>query len=123
MLFNSNSVDIGVRVEMKDIIWKEFSSQIYEPKILYRTKTFEDKTRMFCFNQGGKVSAENNDGIITANGHSFADKSRKTENCNFAILSSINFTEPFNKKINKGENLEQPSFNSRLGIDFSTKID
>lgn len=94
---DSNSVDIGVRVEMKDIIWKEFSSAIYEPKILYRTKTFEDRTRMFCFNQGGLVSAENNHGIITANGHSYAEAQKKTDNCNFAILSSINFTKPFNK--------------------------
>lgn len=93
----SNAVDIGVRVEMKDAIWKEFSSRIYEPKILYRTKTFEDNCRMFCFNQGGKVSAENNEGIITANGHSFADVDKKTDNCNFAILSSIKFTEPFDK--------------------------
>lgn len=92
----SNAVDIGVRVEMKDMIWREFSSRIYEPKILCRTKTFEDRTRMFCFNQGGIVSAENNDGVITANGHSFADPAKKTENCNFAILSSIRFTEPFN---------------------------
>ena len=92
----SNAVDIGVRVEMKDAIWREFSSRIYEPKILYRTKTFEDRTRMFCFNQGGIVSAENNDGVITANGHAFADPAKKTENCNFAILSSIRFTEPFN---------------------------
>jgi uncharacterized FAD-dependent dehydrogenase len=92
---SSNAVDLGVRVEMKDEIWKEFSSKIYEPKILYKTKTFEDRTRMFCFNQGGIVSAENNDGIISANGHSFADRNRKTKNCNFAILSSIHFTEPF----------------------------
>ena len=56
----SNYVDIGVRVEMKDIIWREFSDRIYEPKILYRTKTFEDRCRMFCFNKGGLVSAENN---------------------------------------------------------------
>lgn len=93
---SSNAVDLGVRVEMKDDIWREFSRKIYEPKILYRTKTFEDKTRMFCFNQGGIVSAENNDGIISANGHSFADPVKKTKNCNFAILSSIHFTEPFN---------------------------
>ncbi len=101
----SNSVDIGVRVEMKDIIWKEFSSQIYEPKILHRTKTFEDRTRMFCFNQGGLVSAENNHGIITANGHAYAQKEKKTENCNFAILSSIHFTEPFNKPTEYAENI------------------
>lgn len=95
--YHSNAVDIGVRVEMKDAIWDEFSSKIYEPKILHKTKTFEDKTRMFCFNKGGIVSAENNNGIITANGHSYASTEKKTDNCNFAVLTSINFTEPFNK--------------------------
>jgi uncharacterized FAD-dependent dehydrogenase len=93
----SNSVDIGVRVEMKDSIWKEFSDSIYEPKILCRTKTFEDKTRMFCFNKGGIVSVENNNGVITANGHAYSSGGKKTDNCNFAILTSIHFTEPFNK--------------------------
>lgn len=102
---NANSVDIGVRVEMKDVIWKEFSSKIYEPKILYRTKTFEDRTRMFCFNQGGLVSAENNHGIITANGHSFAQKDKKTDNCNFAILSSIHFDGDFDKPTEYAENI------------------
>lgn len=102
--FSSNAVDIGVRVEMDDSIWQEFSSIIYEPKILYKTKTFEDNCRMFCFNQGGIVSAENNDGIITANGHSFADENKKTQNCNFAILSSIKFTEPFNKPTEYAKN-------------------
>lgn len=94
---HSNSVDIGVRVEMKDSIWKEFSDSIYEPKILCRTKTFEDKTRMFCFNKGGIVSVENNNGVITANGHAYSNEGKKTDNCNFAILTSIHFTEPFNK--------------------------
>ena len=102
---NANSVDIGVRVEMKDIIWREFSEKIYEPKIHYRTKTFEDRTRMFCFNQGGLVSAENNHGVITANGHSFADPDKKTDNCNFAILSSIHFNGNFNKPTEYAENI------------------
>ena len=102
---SANAVDIGVRVEMPDSIWREFSSQIYEPKIVYKTDTFEDKCRMFCFNQGGIVSAENNRGIITANGHSFADPAKKTENCNFAILSSIHFTEPFNQPTEYAENI------------------
>ena len=103
----ANSVDVGVRVEMKDAIWRKFSSKIYEPKILYKTKTFEDKCRMFCFNQGGIVSAENNRGIITANGHSFADPEKKTDNCNFAILSSIHFTEPFNQPTEYAENVSK----------------
>lgn len=101
----SNAVDIGVRVEMKDAVWNEFSSQIYEPKILCRTKTFEDRTRMFCFNKGGLVSAENNNGVITANGHAFADSEKKTDNCNFAILSSIHFTEPFNEPTEYAEGI------------------
>lgn len=103
----ANSVDIGVRVEMKDMIWREFSSKIYEPKILCRTKTYGDNCRMFCFNQGGIVSAENNHGIITANGHSFADPAKKTDNCNFAILSSIHFTEPFNQPTEYAENISR----------------
>ena len=103
----SNYVDIGVRVEMKDIIWKEFSDQIYEPKILYKTKTFEDRCRMFCFNKGGLVSAENNKGIITANGHSFAEADKKTDNCNFAILSSIRFTEPFDQPTEYAESISR----------------
>ena len=103
----SNHIDIGVRVEMKDIIWKEFSDQIYEPKILYKTKTFEDRCRMFCFNKGGLVSAENNHGIITANGHSYAEQSKKTDNCNFAILSSIRFTEPFDQPTEYAENISR----------------
>lgn len=103
----SNHIDIGVRVEMKDIIWREFSSKIYEPKILYKTKTFEDRCRMFCFNQGGLVSAENNHGIITANGHSYAQADKKTDNCNFAILSSIRFTEPFDQPTEYAENISR----------------
>ena len=103
----ANSVDIGVRVEMKDLIWQEFSSQIYEPKILYRTPTYGDNCRMFCFNKGGIVSAENNHGIITANGHAYADPTKRTENCNFAILSSIHFTEPFNQPTEYAENISR----------------
>ncbi len=49
----SNYVDIGVRVEMKDIIWREFFRPHLRAEILYRTKTFEDRCRMFCFNKGG----------------------------------------------------------------------
>ena len=104
---HANAVDIGVRVEMKDIIWREFSDKIYEPKILYKSKTYEDKCRMFCFNQGGYVSAESNDGIVTANGHSYADADKKSDNCNFAILSSIKFTEPFNQPTKYATNIAE----------------
>lgn len=101
----ARAVDIGVRVEMPDLIWKKFSDKIYEPKIHYRTPTYGDSCRMFCFNQGGIVSAENNHGVITANGHSYAEKSKKTKNCNFAVLSSTHFTEPFNQPTEYAENI------------------
>lgn len=104
---SSNKVDIGVRVEMKDSIWEEFSNKIYEPKILYKTPTFWDNTRMFCFNKQGFVASESNNNIITANGHSYGDLNKKSENCNFAILSSIKFTEPFDSPIEYCENISK----------------
>lgn len=90
-----NPVDIGVRVEMPSIIWKEISNKVYDPKISYVSKKYGDHTRMFCFNDGGNVVAENTHDIITVNGHAYSDPLRKTENSNFALLSSIKFTNEF----------------------------
>lgn len=95
----NNQVDIGVRVELPAIVWDHFSKKIYEPKILYRSKQYGDITRMFCFNERGNVVLENTDGVMTVNGHSYRDKERKTENSNFALLSTIRFTQPFKNPI------------------------
>lgn len=95
----NNQVDIGVRVELPAMIWEDFSGKIYEPKIWCRSKNYGDITRMFCFNEKGSVVTENTDGVLTVNGHSYRDQSRKTENSNFALLSTIKFTEPFNAPI------------------------
>ncbi|MCL2081148.1 MAG: NAD(P)-binding protein [Oscillospiraceae bacterium] len=95
----SNQVDIGVRVELPAIIWEHFSSKIYEPKIWYRSKLYGDITRMFCFNERGHVVTENTGGILTVNGHAYKDKSKKSENSNFALLSTLRFTHPFNEPI------------------------
>ncbi|NLP22227.1 MAG: FAD-dependent oxidoreductase [Erysipelotrichaceae bacterium] len=95
----NNQVDIGVRVEVPSIVWEHFSKKIYEPKILYRTKKYGDITRMFCFNERGHVVTENTDGILTVNGHSFKQEEKKTENSNFALLSTSRFTEPFKEPI------------------------
>ncbi|MBE6819093.1 MAG: FAD-dependent oxidoreductase [Ruminococcaceae bacterium] len=96
---SNSQVDIGVRVELPRVIWEDISRQIYEPKIIYRTKTYGDRTRMFCFNSGGEVVMENSNGILTVNGHANSDEKLKTKNSNFAILSTQNFTEPFNQPI------------------------
>jgi len=95
-----NPVDIGVRVEIPALVMKELTDYLYEAKFIYYTKTFDDKVRTFCMNPYGEVVMEQNEGIISVNGHSFAEK--KTENTNFAILVSKNFTEPFKDPISYG---------------------
>lgn len=95
----NTQVDIGVRVELPSMVWEHFSKKIYEPKILYRSKQYGDVTRMFCFNERGHVVTENTDGVLTVNGHSFKDEARKSQNSNFALLSTTRFTEPFNEPI------------------------
>ncbi len=95
----NNQVDIGVRVELPYEVWSDFSSKIYEPKIWYRSKVYNDKTRMFCFNEKGHVVIENTDGIKTVNGHSFKDPKKHSLNSNFALLNTIHFTTPFDEPI------------------------
>ena len=101
----NNQVDVGVRVELPAMIWNHFSKVIYEPKIWYRSKAYGDITRMFCFNERGHVVTENTDGVLTVNGHSYRDAARKTENSNFALLSTIRFTQPFNDPISYARNV------------------
>lgn len=96
---SNNQVDVGVRVELPRVIWEDISKEIYEPKICYKTKQYGDKVRTFCFNSGGEVVTENIDGIITVNGHANSNEDLKTENSNFSILSTINFTQPFDEPI------------------------
>ena len=81
------------------MVWEHFSKKIYEPKIFYRSKKYGDTTRMFCFNERGHVVTENTNGVLTVNGHSFKEEERKTKNSNFALLSTIKFTQPFNEPI------------------------
>ena len=95
----NNQVDIGVRVELPSVIWEDFEKKIYEPKIHYTTKKYGDVTRMFCFNGRGEVVTENTNGVLTVNGHAYKSENKKTQNTNFALLSTTNFTQPFNKPI------------------------
>ena len=95
----NNQVDVGVRVELPSMVWEHFSRRIYEPKIWYRSQKYGDVTRMFCFNERGQVVVENTGGVLTVNGHSYREEARKTENSNFALLSTIRFTHPFQNPI------------------------
>lgn len=92
----SNKVDIGIRFECPDEIWSHITKDLYESKIVYKTKLYEDEVRTFCMNPSGEVVTENTNGLITVNGHAFEDNDKKTNNTNFALLVSRTFTEPFN---------------------------
>ena len=101
----SNRVDIGVRVELPEEVFSHITDELYESKIVYKTKTYEDNVRTFCMNPRGAVVTENVDGYITVNGHSYEDESLKTNNTNFALLCSKHFTQPFNNSNEYGESI------------------
>ncbi len=99
----NNYVDIGVRVEIPEPVMADIAQKLYEPKLVYYSKQFDDKVRVFCFNPGGVVTSEYYDEILTVNGQSFAQK--KTPNTNFALLVSTKFTAPFNAPISYGQSI------------------
>ena len=105
----SNRVDIGVRVELPATVFAHLTDELSESKIVYRTKQYGDKVRTFCMNPKGAVVNENTNGIITVNGHSYEDPARQTENTNFALLVSKNFSEPFKDSNGYGESIARLS--------------
>ena len=106
---SSNRVDIGVRVELPAEIFAHLTDELYESKIVYRTEKFEDLVRTFCMNPHGVVVNENTNGIVTVNGHSYEDKSKHTENTNFALLVSKHLSEPFKDSNGYGESIARLS--------------
>jgi uncharacterized FAD-dependent dehydrogenase len=98
-----NPVDLGVRVELPSVIMEHLTCKAYETKFIYYSRTFDDKVRTFCMNPYGEVVIETLGDIVTVNGHSWAKK--RTENTNFALLVSADFTEPFDDPIGYGESV------------------
>ncbi|MDR1135466.1 MAG: NAD(P)/FAD-dependent oxidoreductase [Clostridiales Family XIII bacterium] len=105
----SNRVDIGVRVELPAEIFKHITDEVYESKIVYKTDKYNDMVRTFCMNPYGEVVSENTNGIVTVNGHSYADPALHTQNTNFALLVSNKFTEPFKDSNEYGESIARLS--------------
>ena len=92
------TVDIGVRVEVRNEVIEKVNKVLYESKLIGYPKPFKNKVRTFCQNPGGFVSQENYDNdLAVVNGHSY--KELKSNNTNLAILCSHNFSEPFNQPI------------------------
>lgn len=103
----TNPVDVGVRVEVPAVVMEHLTEPIYESKLLYYTRAFDDQVRTFCMNPYGEVVVENNSGLITVNGHSYRDPAKRTENTNFALLVSKSFTQPFKDPLSYGRNIAQ----------------
>jgi uncharacterized protein len=104
LTMTSNPVDVGVRVEVPNAVMQKLTSVLYEAKLEYLSKSFDDRIRTFCMCPGGRVTMESTGGsdpVVTVNGHSYSDASGN--NTNFALLVSTTFTKPFHEPIAYGK--------------------
>ena len=99
----SQSIEIGVRVEVRKEIMSDITNIIYDPTIFIKTNTYGDEIRTFCTNPGGFVAKENYYGYICVNGHALKDI--KSENTNFAFISKVNLTHPVTNTRSYGESI------------------
>ncbi len=101
--YESQSIEIGVRVEVRKEIMEDFCKIIYDPTIFIKTNTYGDEIRTFCTNPGGYVAKENYYGYICVNGHALKDS--KSNNTNFAFISKVNLTKPVTNTREYGESI------------------
>jgi uncharacterized FAD-dependent dehydrogenase len=102
----SNPVDVGCRIEVPMPTMEKLTSTLYESKLEFYSKSFNDRVRTFCMCPGGEVIMESTGGsdpVITVNGIGYTQP--RTKNTNFAILVSTTFTEPFHEPIAYGKYL------------------
>ncbi len=96
VICTNGAIDVGVRVEIPDIVMKDINENFYEAKMIYYSKTYKDKMRTFCSNPSGFIAMEKHaDDVVLANGHAY--KNKKSENTNLALLCTKTFTKPFDK--------------------------
>jgi len=106
LTMRNNPIDVGVRVEVPFGVMKELTDVLYEIKLEYTSQSFHDRIRTFCMCPAGEVIMESTGGtepVVTVNGHSYAG--RKSDNTNFALLVSTDFTKPFHEPIAYGKYL------------------
>lgn len=103
---HNNPVDVGVRLEVPAAVMEDLTGVLYEAKLEFFSRRFDDRIRTFCMCPAGEVTTEYTGGvepIVTVNGHSHSDY--KSDNTNFALLVSTDFTEPFREPIAYGRYL------------------
>ena len=106
LTMHHNPVDVGIRVEVPVAVMEDLTNVLYEAKLEFLSKRFDDRIRTFCMCPAGEVIMETTGGsdpVITVNGHSYANS--KSNNTNFALLVSTTFTEPFREPIAYGKYL------------------
>ena len=87
-----NPVDVGVRVEVPQVVMDDITQINWDPKFHIITKTYDDFVRTFCTCKRGFVVEEVYNDFVGVNGHSMYDKT--SENTNFAFLVHVELTEP-----------------------------
>ena len=102
LISDNTKVDLGVRMELPDLIVEELNREMYEFKVKYKSKTGY-MVRTFCNNPSGYVVTENYGDFVTVNGHSKLKE--KSKNTNFAILTTVQLTQPFNDPIGFGSHI------------------
>ena len=83
----NNQVDIGLRVEVPAPVLQPITDDLYEPKLHYYSRRFEDRVRVFCMNPYGEVCVERFGDVLTVNGHSYA--SQRTENSEGILVQRL----------------------------------
>jgi uncharacterized FAD-dependent dehydrogenase len=99
LVLENTKLDLGIRFEIPNHFVQDLNREMYEFKVKYKSKTGY-VVRTFCNNPSGYVVCENYDDFVTVNGH--AKMNEKSSNTNFAILTTVELTEPFNDPIGYG---------------------
>lgn len=97
--YSSGSIDVGIRLEFDEDIYRDITEIIYDPKLKF-TRPNGDLVRTFCTNPQGSVvieplDKELNEGgdLRIINGHAYKDT--KTDKTNFAILVTRDLKDPY----------------------------
>lgn len=98
-----NPIDVGVRVEVPDVIMSQTTSINWDPKFHIRTPTHDDFVRTFCTCPSGFVVEERYKDFVLVNGHSM--RHQKSTNTNFAFLTQLGLTEPVENTLAYGRSI------------------